>query len=167
MKKLLMLQISSFSVTPLGQEKSVTVIKCHSNRIVFDVWEANWELSKLSLLVGKYVPIKMNQESEYDTSIICNIKWVSQTPSPSLIFPVQKIASIRVDMTATATLPCQQQFFGPYLYRVTHLVDSNLLLTSKQKFRIGLACTDLAGPKRNFCFDVNRRFESTRCVTLY
>ena len=52
----------------------------------------------------------------------------------------------------------------PLLYRVTHLLDSNLPLTSKDKFRIGL---DLARPKRNFWFDVNRRFESTRCVTLY
>ena len=54
-----------------------------------------------------------------------------------------------------------------YMYRVTHLVDSNLPLTSKQKFRFGLACPDLARPKQNFCFDVNGRFESTRCVTLY
>ena len=53
------------------------------------------------------------------------------------------------------------------LYRVTHLVDSNLPLTSKQKFCIGLACPDLARPKQNLCFDVNGRFESTRCVTLY
>ena len=50
---------------------------------------------------------------------------------------------------------------------MTHLVDSNLPLTSKDKFCIGLACPDLARPKRNFWFDVNRRFESTRCVTLY
>ena len=40
-------------------------------------------------------------------------------------------------------------------------------LTSRQKFRMGLACTDLARPKRNLCFDANTRFESTRCVTLY
>ena len=40
-------------------------------------------------------------------------------------------------------------------YRVTHHVGSNLLLTSKQKFRFGLACPDLARPKRNFCFGVN------------
>ena len=52
-------------------------------------------------------------------------------------------------------------------YRVTHLLDSNLPLTSEQKFRTGLSCPDLARPKRNFCFNVNRRFESTRCVTLY
>ena len=51
------------------------------------------------------------------------------------------------------------------IYRVTHLVDSNLRLTSKQKFLIGLACPDLVRPKRNFCFDANGRFESTRCVT--
>ena len=55
---------------------------------------------------------------------------------------------------------------GYLVYRVTHLVDSNLPLTSKQKFCIGLACPDLARPKRNFGFYVNGRFESTRCVTL-
>ena len=37
------------------------------------------------------------------------------------------------------------------LYRVTHQVEPNLPLTSKQ----------------NFCFNVNRRFGSTWCVTLY
>ena len=52
-------------------------------------------------------------------------------------------------------------------YRVTHLLDSNLPLTSKDKLRIALACPDLARPKWNFWFDVKRRFESTRCVTLY
>ena len=46
-------------------------------------------------------------------------------------------------------------------YGATNLVDSNLPLTSKLKFRIGLANPDLARPKRNFCFDVNGRFEST------
>ena len=47
------------------------------------------------------------------------------------------------------------------LYRVTHQVGSNLPLTSKQKFRFGLACPDLARPKRNISFDVNGRFEPT------
>ena len=42
-------------------------------------------------------------------------------------------------------------------YRVTHQVGSNFPLTSKQKFRFGLACPDLARPKRNFSFDVNGR----------
>ena len=32
---------------------------------------------------------------------------------------------------------------------------------------MGLACPTRARPKRNFWFDVNKRFESTRCVTLY
>ena len=45
-------------------------------------------------------------------------------------------------------------------YRVTHHVDSNHPLTSKQKFHFGLACPDQARPKRNFCYDFNRRFES-------
>ena len=53
------------------------------------------------------------------------------------------------------------------IYRVTHLVDSNLLLTSKPRFRIGLACPDRARTKWNFCFDANGRFESTRCATLF
>ena len=50
---------------------------------------------------------------------------------------------------------------------MTHLLDLNLPLILKQKFRIGLACPDLARPIRNFSFDVNRRFESTRRVALY
>ena len=37
---------------------------------------------------------------------------------------------------------------------MTHLADTNLLLSSKQKFRIGLACSDLARPKQNFCLDM-------------
>ena len=53
------------------------------------------------------------------------------------------------------------------IYRLTHLVDSNLLLTSKQKFRFGLARSGQARPIRNFCFGGNGRFESRRCVTLY
>ena len=49
----------------------------------------------------------------------------------------------------------------PYLrlYRVTHHIGSNLPLKSKQKFHFGLACPDLARPKRKFCLDVNGRFE--------
>ena len=47
------------------------------------------------------------------------------------------------------------------IYRVTHHVDSNLPLTSKQKFHFGLACLDLARPKQNFCSDDKGRFEST------
>ena len=53
------------------------------------------------------------------------------------------------------------RLFQKLSYRVTHDVDSNLLLTSKQKFRFGLVCPDLARPKQNFCLDVNGRFEST------
>ena len=49
---------------------------------------------------------------------------------------------------------------------MTHLVDSNLPLESKQKFHFGLTRSGQARPVRNFCFDVSRRFESTRCVTL-
>ena len=43
-------------------------------------------------------------------------------------------------------------------YRVTILFVQNLPLTSDQKFRFGLACLGLARPKRNFSFEVNRRF---------
>ena len=46
-------------------------------------------------------------------------------------------------------------------YRVTHHVRQNLLLTSKQEFRFGLAWAGLARPKRNFCFKVNGRFWTT------
>ena len=52
------------------------------------------------------------------------------------------------------------------MYRVTQHVGSNLPLTSKYKFHFGLACPDLARPKRNFCVDVNGRFDPTCCVTL-
>ena len=44
------------------------------------------------------------------------------------------------------------------LYRVTITLVQNLPLTSNQKFRFGLTCPALARPKRNFCFEVNRRF---------
>ena len=54
-----------------------------------------------------------------------------------------------------------------YTYRVTIPLVQNLQLTSRQKFRFGLACSGLARPKRNFCFEVNGRFGTTRCVTLY
>ena len=47
------------------------------------------------------------------------------------------------------------------LDRVIHLVDSNLPLTSKLKFRIGLACLTWPGQNGTFCFYVNGRFEST------
>ena len=43
-------------------------------------------------------------------------------------------------------------------YRVTIQLVQNLPLTSKQKFRFGLDWPGLARPKRNFCFEVNRRF---------
>ena len=46
-------------------------------------------------------------------------------------------------------------------YRVTHLVDSNFLLTLKHKFRFGLARSGQARTKRNFCFDVKGRFQTT------
>ena len=61
-------------------------------------------------------------------------------------------------------LGCVYTFAILYHHTVTHLVDSDLLLTSKQKFRFGLARSGQARPIRNFCFDVNGRFESTRCV---
>ena len=47
------------------------------------------------------------------------------------------------------------------MYRVTHLVDSNLSLTSKQKFRVGLACPDLTGHLSSFC-----RFERDNFARL-
>ena len=50
-------------------------------------------------------------------------------------------------------------------YRVTIPLVQNLLLTSKQKFR--LACPGLARPKRNFCFSVNGKFSTSGMVTLY
>ena len=53
------------------------------------------------------------------------------------------------------------------MYRVTHLLVQNLPLTSKVKFRFGLACPGLARPKRNFTFEVNGRFCTRRWVDLY
>ena len=44
------------------------------------------------------------------------------------------------------------------MYRVTHHVVQNLPLTSKHKFRFGLARPGQARQKRNFCFEVNGRF---------
>ena len=43
-------------------------------------------------------------------------------------------------------------------FRVTIPLVQHLQLTSRQKFRFGLACPDLARPRRNFCLVVNRRF---------
>ena len=43
-------------------------------------------------------------------------------------------------------------------YKVTIPLVQNLLLTSEQKFRFGLACPYLARPKQNFTFEVNGRF---------
>ena len=54
-----------------------------------------------------------------------------------------------------------------YVYRVTEQLVQNLPLTSKQKLRFGLACPSLARPRRNLCFEVNRRFCTSCSVTLY
>ena len=51
--------------------------------------------------------------------------------------------------------------------RVTIPLVQNLQLTSRQKFRFGLACPGLARPKRNFCLEVNWRFGTSGMVTLY
>ena len=48
-----------------------------------------------------------------------------------------------------------------YLYRVIIQLVANLPLTSEQKFRFGLARPGQAGPKRNFCFEVNGRFATS------
>ena len=90
-------------------------------------------------------------ESRYGT-------WRELRVSPQLTsFPYKSFSSRMVSQTAWISLLCG----------VTHLVDSNLPLASKQKFRFGLTRSGQARPIRNFCFDVNRRLESTRCVTLY
>ena len=52
------------------------------------------------------------------------------------------------------------------VYRVTIPLVKNLQLTSRQKFRFGLACPGLARPKRNFCLEVNWRFCTSGMVTL-
>ena len=63
--------------------------------------------------------------------------------------------------------PFSSQIWTPRAYRVTIPLVLNLLLTSEQKFRFGLACPGLARPKRNFHFEVNRRFWTSGMVTLY
>ena len=44
------------------------------------------------------------------------------------------------------------------MYRVTIQLVQNLQLTSKPKFRFGLARTGQGRPKRNFGFEVTGRF---------
>ena len=55
----------------------------------------------------------------------------------------------------------EQEITLQHVYRVTYYNDSNLLLTSKQKFRFRLCKYMGLILKRNSCFDVNGRFEST------
>ena len=52
-------------------------------------------------------------------------------------------------------------------YRVTITLVQNLLLTSKPKFRFGLARAGQGRPKRNFWFEVNGRFRTNVIVILY
>ena len=47
------------------------------------------------------------------------------------------------------------------MYRVTIQLVQNLLLTTKPKFRFGLAWPGLVRPKQNFIFEVNGRFGPT------
>ena len=47
---------------------------------------------------------------------------------------------------------------GTLVYRVTITLVQNLLLTSNQKFRFGLARAGQVRPKRTFGFEVNGRF---------
>ena len=44
----------------------------------------------------------------------------------------------------------RRQVWANYFYRVTHLVDSNLMLTSKEKFHFGLARSGQAGQYGTF-----------------
>ena len=53
-------------------------------------------------------------------------------------------------LTSDAEINYQIPTVAALFYRVTHHVDSNLPLTSKQKFRFGLARSGLARPIRNF-----------------
>ena len=63
---------------------------------------------------------------------------------------------------ATSDITCKVRKKVYDKYRVTHQVEPNLPLTSKQKFRFGLA-----RQKQNLCYDVNGRFGSTWSVALY
>ena len=58
-------------------------------------------------------------------------------------------------------------FFLHTFYRVTIQLVANLPLTSRQKFRFDLARPGQARPKRNLCFEVNGRSNTTWCVTQY
>ena len=62
-------------------------------------------------------------------------------------------AQARLLFLCPQRLQGRKQFLG-FNYKVTHHVVRNLPLTSKQKFRFGLARQGQARPKRNFCFDV-------------
>ena len=52
-------------------------------------------------------------------------------------------------------------------YRVTEQLVQNTPLSSKQKFRFGLARPGQARLKRNYCFEFNGRFCTSCSVTLY
>ena len=57
-------------------------------------------------------------------------------------------------------------FILKWIYRMTRLLVQNCPLTSKVKFRFGLARPGQGRPKWNFTFEVNGRFCSRRLVTL-
>ena len=55
------------------------------------------------------------------------------------------------------------------MYRVTHLLVQNLLLTSKVKFSFSLAWPGQARPKRNLTFEVNGGFaqgDGSPCIYI-
>ena len=76
----------------------------------------------------------------------------------------KKCTSLRDTKISNSILQIQLR---RWFYKVTHQVVTNLPLTSKQKFRFGLARPGQARPKQNFCFEVNRRFVTAWCVTLF
>ena len=77
-------QSSPLTVTPSGQEKSVTVSKCHSNRVIFYIRITNGaELSKLSLYNWGVTVTSVTVSGEVCTVIIGYAVWEWQTPQGS------------------------------------------------------------------------------------
>ena len=94
----------------------------------------------------------------------------------ALLSPVlswQKISAIHLSSSTHCTVQSKKVHKSHALvvrtlhYRVTHQVVANLPLTSWQKLCFGLGRLGQDRPKRNCCFNVNGRFPTTWCFTLY
>ena len=87
--------------------------------------------------------------------------------------PMPFYAEIRLSLQIAPPCSLLTHSFSPlprcnsmFYYRVTIPLVQNLQLTSRQKFRFGLARPGQAKPKRNFCLEINWRFCTSGMVTL-